>query len=124
MIAWLLAALVGVVFLFAGVQKLMSWSAWRIDARAQGVPPRVAAVVPSIEVVLGVALIVLQPTAVVLGFALTVLASFTVHLVVRVRRGDKVPCGCFGSTRRVPPSWRDVWRNCVLMACLLLSLAG
>ena len=124
MIAWLLSALVGVVFLFAGVQKLMSWSAWRIDARAQGVPPRVAAVVPLIEVVLGVALIVLQPTAVVLGFALTVLASFTVHLVVRVRRGDKVPCGCFGSTRRVPPSWRDVWRNCVLMACLLLSLAG
>lgn len=124
MIAWLLTALVGVVFLFAGVQKLMSWSAWRIDARAQGVPPHVVAVVPLIEVVLGVALIVLQPTAVVLGFALTVLASFTVHLVVRVRRGDKVPCGCFGSTRRVPPSWRDVWRNCVLMACLLLSLAG
>jgi len=124
MIAWLLTALVGVVFLFAGVQKLMSWSAWRIDARAQGVPPHVVAVVPLIEVVLGVALIVLQPTAVVLGFALTVLASFTVHLVVRVRRGDEVPCGCFGSTRRVPPSWRDVWRNCVLMACLLLSLAG
>jgi len=124
MIAWLLTALVGVVFLFAGVQKLMSWSAWRIDARAQGVPPHVVAVVPLIEVVLGVALIVLQPTAVVLGFALTVLVSFTVHLVVRVRRGDKVPCGCFGSTRRVPPSWRDVWRNCVLMACLLLSLAG
>jgi uncharacterized membrane protein YphA (DoxX/SURF4 family) len=124
MIAWLLTALVGVVFLFAGVQKLMSWSAWRIDARAQGVPPHVVAVVPLIEVVLGVALIVLQPTAVVLGFALTVLVSFTVHLVVRVRRGDEVPCGCFGSTRRVPPSWRDVWRNCVLMACLLLSLAG
>ena len=122
MIAWLLTALVGVVFLFAGVQKLMSWSAWRIDARAQGVPPHVVAVVPLIEVVLGVALIVLQPTAVVLGFALTVLVSFTVHLVVRVRRGDKVPCGCFGSTRRVPPSWRDVWRNAGLMTCLVLSL--
>ncbi len=121
---WLLAAVVGVVFVFAGVQKMMSWSTWASDAAAQRVPSSIAIVVPVVEVVLGVTLIALRPTKVVIGIACAVLLAFTAHLVARIRRGDDVPCGCFGSTRRVPLSWRDVWRNVALMVCLMVSLAG
>jgi hypothetical protein len=123
MIDWLLAALVGAVFLFAGIQKAMSWSTWRSDANSQGVPRVVAMSVPAIEVLLGVALIALPPAREVLMLALVVLSSFTVHLARRVFRDDKVPCGCFGSRRRRPPAWRDVWRNAGLLACLVVSLS-
>ena len=121
---WLLAAVVGVVFVFAGVQKMTSWSTWTSDAAAQRVPSSVAIVVPVVEVTLGVTLIALRPTKVVIVIACAVLLAFTAHLVTRIRRGDDVPCGCFGSTRRVPPSWRDVWRNVALVVCLMVSLAG
>lgn len=121
---WLLAAVVGVVFVFAGVQKMTSWSTWASDAAAQRVPSSIAVLVPVVEVVLGVTLIALRPTKVVIGIACAVLLAFTAHLVARIRRGDDVPCGCFGSTRRVPPSWSDVWRNVALMVCLMVSLAG
>ena len=121
---WLLAAVVGVVFVFAGVQKMTSWSTWTSDAAAQRVPSSIAMVVPVVEVVLGVTLIALRLTKVVIVIACAVLLAFTAHLVARIRRGDNVPCGCFGSTRRVPPSWRDVWRNVALMVCLMVSLAG
>jgi hypothetical protein len=122
MIAWLLAAIVGTVLLFAGVQKAMSWSTWRTDASSQGVPIVLAMSVPAIEVALGVALIAMPPTAVVVVAAIAVLCGFTVHLARRVRQKDEVPCGCFGSRRRRPPTWRDVWRNAGLMACLVLAL--
>ena len=121
---WLLAAVVGVVFVFAGFQKMTSWSTWTSDAAAQRVPSSIAMVVPVVEVVLGVTLIALRPTRVVIGIACAVLLAFTAHLVARIRRGDDVPCGCFGSTRRIAPSWRDVWRNVALMVCLMVSLAG
>ena len=121
---WLLAAVVGVVFVFAGVQKMTSWSTWTSDAAAQRVPSSIAIVVPVVEVVLGVTLIALRPKKVAIVIACAVLLAFTAHLVARIRRGDDVPCGCFGSTRRVPPSWRDVWRNVALMVCLMVSLAG
>ncbi len=121
---WLLAAVVGVVFVFAGVQKMTSWPMWKSDAAAQRVPSSIAMVVPVVEVMLGVTLIALRPSRVVIGIACAVLLAFTAHLVARIRRGDDVPCGCFGSTRRVPPSWRDVWRNVALMVCLMVSLAG
>ena len=121
---WLFAAVVGVVFVFAGVRKMTSWSTWMADAAAQKVPSSIAMVVPVVEVMLGVTLIALRPTKVVIVTACAVLLAFTAHLVARIRRGDDVPCGCFGSTRRVPPSWRDVWRNVALMVCLMVSLAG
>lgn len=122
MIAWLLAACVGAVFLFAGVQKVTSWSTWRSDASSQGVPRVVALCVPVIEVALGVLLIALPPTGEVLVLALVVMFLFTVHLTRRVLHNDAVPCGCFGSRRRQPPAWRDVWRNAGLMTCLVASL--
>lgn len=122
MIAWLLAAMVGTVLLFAGVQKALSWSTWRSDASSQGVPIVLAMSVPAIEVALGVALIAMPPTAVVVVAAIAVLSGFTIHLARRVRLKDDVPCGCFGSRRRRPPTWRDVWRNAGLMACLVSSL--
>lgn len=122
MSAWLLAACVGAVFLFAGVQKAMSWSTWRSDASSQGVSGIVAFAVPFIEVTLGVALIALPPTGEVLVMALVVMCLFTVHLVRQVLLEDTVPCGCFGSRRRRPPEWRDVWRNMGLMTCLVVSL--
>ena len=51
--------------------------------------------------------------------ALALLAGFTAFLVAR--RGSGVGCGCFGSTKTEPISWRDIGRNVVLMALAAIA---
>lgn len=120
-VARLLAAVVGAVLAVAGASKLLDMTSWRADARAQGVWPVVATVLPAIEVLLGAALVALTPSPVTLGAATLLLLVFTVFLTVSVAVGSTVPCACFGSVRRRPPGWRDVGRNVALMAALFAA---
>lgn len=117
----LLAALVGSVFLWSGAAKTTGFAQWRSDARAQGLWPVVAYVLPLLELVLGGCLVVLDPGAVVLGAATVLLLVFTVYLAVMVMTGSSVPCACFGARFSRPPSWRHVLRNVALMAALFAS---
>ena len=121
MISRLLAAAVGAVLAVAGASKLLDLDSWRRDARAQGIWPVVAWAVPPVEVVLGAALVALDPSPLTLGAATLVLMIFTVFLVVSVMVGSTVPCACFGSVRRRPPGWRDVARNATLLAAPFAS---
>lgn len=123
MISRILAAVVGAVILFAGASKLTGFQQWKADARSQGLWPLVAYVLPGIELLLGALLMVLAPTAVVLGAATLLLLVFTAYLVVMVATKSTVPCACFGAKFSRPPSMRDVLRNCVMMAALFLSAA-
>lgn len=123
MVSRVCAALVGAVLAVAGASKLLDMGSWMRDARAQGVWPVVAKVLPAVEVVLGAALVALEPSPVTLGAATALLLVFTVFLVVSVASGSAAPCACFGSVRRRPPSWRDVARNVALMAVLFVSAA-
>lgn len=120
-LARLFAAAVGAVLAVAGASKLLDMASWRADARAQGVWPVVANVVPVVEVLLGALLVALAPSPVTLGAATLLLLVFTVFLVVSVAAGSTTPCACFGSVRRRPPGWRDVVRNFALMAALFAS---
>lgn len=123
MISRLLAAAVGAVLAVAGASKLIDMDSWRRDARAQGIWPAVAWVLPPVEVLLGATLVALDPAPLTLGAATLLLMIFTVFLVVSVMAGSTVPCACFGAVRRRPPSWRDVARNVVLLAALFASAA-
>lgn len=123
MVSRVLAATVGAFLAVAGASKFFDMSAWMRDARAQGVWPAVARVVPVIEVVLGAALVALEPNPVTLGAATALLLVFTVFLAVSVAAKSTVPCACFGVVRRRPPSWRDVARNLALMSALFVSAA-
>lgn len=119
----LLAAVVGVVIVFAGASKTTGFQQWKADARSQGLWPAIAYVLPAIELVLGAALIVLTPTPVILGSATLLVLIFTVYLMVLVASGSTVPCACFGAKFSRPPSMRDILRNIAMLVALFSSAA-
>lgn len=121
MVSRILAALVGATLAVAGASKLLDFRGWMRDARAQAVWPVVACAVPPTEIVIGAALVALDPTPLTLGSATLLLLVFTAFLVASVAAGSTVPCACFGAVRRRPPSWRDVARNVVLLAALFVA---
>ncbi len=123
MVSRILAAVVGVVFLYAGAMKVTGFEQWKADARAQGLWPAVAFVLPAAELILGGALVVLEPNAFVFGLATLLLLVFTTFLMVMVMTGSQVPCACFGARFSRPPSWRHVLRNLGLMGALFVSAA-
>lgn len=123
MLSHLLAACVGVVIAVAGAMKLVNRTQWQDNARAQHLWPAVVVGLPVAELFIGALLIVLTPSATVLGIATLLLLIFTAFLVGQIATKSQVPCACFGSRSQRPPSLRDVARNVGLLALLFISAA-
>lgn len=123
MVAHALAAVVGVVIAMAGATKIAGFGQWRADARSQGIWSAIAVPLPAVELLLGCLLVVLEPHPFTLGAATLLLVIFTSYLVVRVASHSTVPCACFGSRSRRAPSARDVLRNLVMIAVLVVAAA-
>jgi len=96
--AWWCASVVGVVFVFAGVQKILAGPDWLVQARKLGAPIWAIPSVRWVELVLGCL------------------------LVARLREGVRPPCSCFGSRSAKPISWWNVTRNVGLMSLICLAL--
>ena len=118
-----MAAIVGVVLAFAGANKITGSTQWKSDAARQGVPKFIAVLLPGAELLLGAALVVLEPHPIPLGLATLLLLVFTVYLIVQVAGKSQVPCACFGARSLRPPSMRDVGRNAVLLGLLFIAAA-
>jgi uncharacterized membrane protein YphA (DoxX/SURF4 family) len=119
--AFLAREVVGVVFLTAGLAKLRDDSNFRrflerirlTRGRSGRLPARLLA---AVEVGVGASLVIgLRPRLMAL-IAFTLLVAFTVPLALLVRRGDKVPCGCFGRLDDRPISRFTLLRNAFLAA--------
>jgi methylamine utilization protein MauE len=96
----IIAALLAATFAWAALAKVLRWSRWRTALTGYELPPALrvvaAAAVPLAEA--GVASLLLAGLT-RSGAAATValLASFSGALLyARERRGDRLPCGCFG----------------------------
>ncbi len=123
--AWICASVVGVVFIFAGIQKLLAGNEWLVQAK-QLRPPRIAQpfvpTVPYIELIVGGLLIAgLQEKAMRIA-AIILLSSFTALLVARLAAGERPPCACFSFRSTRPISWSNVTRNAGLLALLVASI--
>jgi len=97
------SVVLGLAMLAAGAAKLAS--------RTWTVP-----LVPWVELSLGALLVVdvLRPLVAIATAVL--LAAFTALLSVRLTRGERPPCACFGRLSTRPISWWSVARNLVLIA--------
>ena len=122
-IARVCAAVVGATLALAGAGKFTSWNQWLSNARRQHLWKFVAVSLPAIELVIGAALLVLQPVPIVLGLATLLLVVFTSFLAMQVLTKSQVPCACFGAHVNRPPSWRDVVRNLGLIALMFTAAA-
>jgi hypothetical protein len=123
MISRIAAIVVGAVFLLAGASKVVNMSQWLRDANSQAVWKPVAVVIPFVELILGGCLVGLPVSPIVLGLSTALLLVFTAFLIAQIRVSSDVPCACFGSFLRRPPSGKDVLRNVALMALLFVSAA-
>jgi hypothetical protein len=123
MISRICAALVGALIAVAGATKVTDYKQWLADAKAQHVWPIAAKLLPPIELLLGALLVVLTPNPTVLGAATLLLLVFTAFLAAQIASKSTVPCACFGSKGKRPPSGRDVVRNIAMMALLFTAAA-
>ena len=109
------SVVLGLAMLAAGAAKLASRT-WPADARGIGAPAWTVPLVPWVELSLGALLVVdvLRPLVAIATAEL--LAAFTALLSVRLTRGERPPCACFGRLSTRPISWWSVVRNLVLIA--------
>lgn len=123
--AWGCASLVGVVFIFAGIQKLLAGIEWLVQAK-QLRPPRIAEsfvpTVPYIELVMGGLLIAGVQEVPVRIASMVLLGSFTALLIARLAAGERPPCACFSFRSTRPIGWSNVTRNAGLLALLIASI--
>jgi hypothetical protein len=122
------AALLGLTFAWAALAKAVRWSRWRRALRAYDLPAGLAAVaapsVPALEA-FSAGLVLAGRTKVGGALTLVLLASFSAALLyAQQRRGDRLPCGCFG--RATERDYRVMLARNALLGALagVLVLAG
>jgi hypothetical protein len=118
-VGYALALGLAVVFAWAGLAKLRAPRRTVRAFRTLGVSPRLARVVPLVELALAVALVV-QPTT-----ALAAAALVAVFTIVLARAAPGVACACFGSASTEPVSWVQLLRNGMLAAvAITVAVSG
>jgi uncharacterized membrane protein YphA (DoxX/SURF4 family) len=110
----------GGVLLASGALKLADHN-WRSSAAELGVPAVLAVWVPWLELVLGAAVATGLATPWCDVAAAGLLVGFTGFVIVKLARGERPPCACFGrlSTKPIGP-WTVV-RNLGLLALVLIA---
>jgi uncharacterized membrane protein YphA (DoxX/SURF4 family) len=114
----------GALFLVAGALKLRDPYAFALEiANYQllpGLAPWLAATLPAVELVIGLALVAgPRPWARAGALAATLLlVLFTVAVASAVARGVNISCGCFGGDSG-PVTWLTVLRDVALVAAAL-----
>jgi hypothetical protein len=112
----------GALFLWAGIAKLLDGPVWTRQAADMGVPRPIAMPVPYVEVVVGVLLVsqLFSPwPAIVAGL---MLLAFTAVIVQRLRDGSRPPCACFGSRSKRPLGAVHVLRNLGVLAVAVIAI--
>ncbi|WP_330181619.1 DoxX family membrane protein [Nocardia sp. NBC_01503] len=116
------------VLVTAGLAKLGRGVDLRADIeRYHLVPVRVlpfaAFLLPALELVLGTALLLNRATPVAAMVATAMFAAFTTGIVVNLRRGRAINCGCHGVLGDITLSWPLATRSLALTICAAV-LAG
>ena len=112
----------GLVFIAAGVLKLVEGPGWLKQAADMQVPRPVAIIVPYVEIVVGVLLAVqlFKPWPAVV--AVVMLVAFSVVIVRRIRDGSRPPCSCFGSRSKRPLGAYHLVRNMMFLAVAVVAV--
>jgi thiol-disulfide isomerase/thioredoxin/uncharacterized membrane protein YphA (DoxX/SURF4 family) len=122
-----LRLILAVVFIAAGVGKLLDVRGSRRAVRDFGVPEEAARVVgvllPIAEVIVGIALIFRPSARWAAIVALLLLAAFVAGIGAAMARGETPDCHCFGQIHSAPAGKFTLVRNVVLAAFALVILA-
>lgn len=114
----------GIVFMFAAVPKLRHPTTFRRTIAAYRVLPRdlvpsFATLAIAIESFLALAFLTGWMVPIALSLAALILALFSVAVGINLRRGRRIPCGCFGGQNEDISS-RSLSRLSMLLGAVLL----
>jgi peroxiredoxin/uncharacterized membrane protein YphA (DoxX/SURF4 family) len=116
-----------VVFLTAGVGKLLDLAGSRQAMRDFGLPDRAATIagtlLPAAELATGVALIFVPSARWGALAALILLSAFIAGIALAMARGEEPDCHCFGQIHSSPAGPLTLVRNAALAALALVILA-
>jgi uncharacterized membrane protein YphA (DoxX/SURF4 family)/thiol-disulfide isomerase/thioredoxin len=123
-VALALRVLLAVVFVTAGVGKLLDLEGSRQAMRDFGVPDRAvriaAIVLPVSELAIGLALL-FRPSARWAALAASLLlAAFIAGIARALARGEQPDCHCFGQIHSAPAGPITLARNALLAACAVV----
>lgn len=111
-------AVLGTVFLVAGVAKLIDLKDTARSIEAMGIPPRLspslAVVVPTAEMITALALLPERTAAFAAAASLSILTVFSALILWNLLRGRNPECHCFGPMPSRPINGRYLLRNGVL----------
>lgn len=119
--------LLAAVFTIAVVAKLADTSGLRQAVTAFGVPRVAAAIVAPTMIAAEFGVVALLLTLPKYGAwaALTMLAGFSVAVLVSLTRGQRVQCSCFGRLSKGPIGWQTLARNgCLAGLAAFVALDG
>ena len=110
----------GVVFIIASIDKIVSPDAFAANVQAYGLVPYAlvnitALVIPWLELVCGVFLlggVRLQSSSAILS---ALLSMFIIAMIIALVRELKIDCGCFGKEHATPVSWMRVLEDVGLL---------
>jgi len=112
----------GLLFIAAGVLKLIAGPDWLKQAADMDVSRAIATLVPYVEIVVGVLLVTQLFTPWPAVVAVGMLMVFTVVIIRRIRDGSRPPCGCFGSKSKRPLGGYHLVRNLLFLALALVAV--
>ncbi len=101
LLEWALRWFIGLIFIYAGAIKVLVPCEMAMDIYQYQLAPHAliniaAIILPSVEIILGVCLIVgIAPRGAALGLSL-LLVFFIIALTINIIRGVDFDCGCFG----------------------------
>lgn len=107
------ALIVAAILTWSAAAKLRSPEQTLQSFSDLGLPRLSARLVPLVEAAVAALLVVDAGWGGTFAFAL--MASFTTTLVLIVRSGRKISCGCFGGADSDPVTWLHVGRNLVIL---------
>jgi hypothetical protein len=119
------------VFVVSVVSKVRNRKAYAefVASTRRLAPPLVSAARPLAAVVVGmelaaVLLVALPPTVLAgFGVAAALLVAFSGAILLALRRGERAPCRCFGTSEQ-PLGYTQVVRNVALIAVTVLGALG
>jgi uncharacterized membrane protein YphA (DoxX/SURF4 family)/thiol-disulfide isomerase/thioredoxin len=122
-----LRAVLAVVFVTAGVAKLLDLEGSRRAMRDFGVPERAVGIagtaLPLTELTIGLALIFAPSARWAALAALLLLVVFIIGIGRALARGEQPDCHCFGQVHSAPAGRMTLARNVLLAACAAVVVA-
>jgi uncharacterized membrane protein YphA (DoxX/SURF4 family) len=116
--------ILGAAFVLAGAAKLAAGRSWLAQAEQLGAPASMAPLVPWVELGVGALLVTQVAVPWPAVAAIVLLVCFTALIALRLSRGERPPCACFGNWSAKPIGPVHIARNAALMMLGMLALFG